>query len=627
MRRLDFWLFSAVLALASMPGQSAPLDEQVKACTHCHGPQGKAGPDGYYPRLAGKPAAYLYQQLTHFRDSRRHYGLMTHLMQNLGDGYLQEIAEHFAAQSLPYPPPPAVPQGAAQAEQARKLVRSGDAPRGLPACASCHGERLTGMLPATPALLGLPRDYLNAQLGAWQTGQRRAHAPDCMATVARKLAPREVAALATWLSSQPVPADSRPSPSPAGPPAVRCGSFDPPAPPAEPRLSGEAARGAYLARIGNCQTCHTAPGQPDYAGGRAIPTPFGNVFAGNLTPEAATGIGAWTAQDFTRALREGISKDGRLLAPAFPYTHTTRLAQADIDALWAYFRPVAPASRANAPHQLRWPFGTQTALWAWRKLYFTPGEYRPEPARSAEWNRGAYLAEGLGHCGACHAPRNRWGATSHAERFSGGVIPMQNWLAPPPTDNAEAGLGGGSVEDGMQLLRAGRNPHATVSGPMAEVTRASLQYLSDADARALTVFLRALSSPAPGRQGSSPSAFEAASARVLQRGETLYADHCADCHGKQGEGQANRYPRLAAGNRAVAQANPVNLVQIVLFGGYAPVTKDNPRPHGMPPFVQTLSDADLAATLSFVRGAWGNRAGAVSELDVARIRDATRANP
>ena len=186
----------------------------------------------------------------------------------------------------------------------------------------------------------------------------------------------------------------------------------------------------------NCQTCHTAPGQPDYAGGRAIPTPFGSVFAGNLTPDAATGIGAWTAQDFTRALREGISKDGRLLAPAFPYTHTTRLAQADIDALWAYFRTVAPASRANAPHQLRWPFGTQAALWAWRRLYFTPGEYRPDSARSAEWNRGAYLVEGLGHCGACHTPRNELGAEIANRYLAGGSA--EGWEAPALTSLSRA---------------------------------------------------------------------------------------------------------------------------------------------------------------------------------------------
>ncbi len=182
---------------------------RVAACTACHGAQGRAGPDGYYPRLAGKPASYLYQQLLHFRDGQRQYPPMTHLLTGLGDDYLREIASYFAQQSVPYPAP--AQDGTSHDALGRALVFEGDALRGLPACASCHGQSLGGRLPAIPGLLGLPRDYIVAQIGSWQNGLRHAAEPDCMAAVARKLSPQEVGALSYWLSAQAVPQDYHPS--------------------------------------------------------------------------------------------------------------------------------------------------------------------------------------------------------------------------------------------------------------------------------------------------------------------------------------------------------------------------------------------------------------------------------
>lgn len=203
------------------------LAERVQACMTCHGDQGRAGPDGYYPRLAGKPAGYLYQQLLNFAEGRRHYGLMTRLIDPLTPAYLREMADYFAALDLPYPPPVRTSRSEAQQSRGRQLALQGDPARDLPACASCHGVRLTGLQPHVPGLLGLPQDYLNAQLGAWQSGQRKALAPDCMATVARRLGPGDIAAVAGWLASQPVPADSR-APERTGlpPPAMawHCGS-------------------------------------------------------------------------------------------------------------------------------------------------------------------------------------------------------------------------------------------------------------------------------------------------------------------------------------------------------------------------------------------------------------------
>lgn len=203
------------------------LAERTRACTACHGDQGRAGPDGYYPRLAGKPAGYLLHQLRNFAEGRRHYGLMTRLVDPMSDAYMAEIAAHFAGLHLPYPPPAPSTLSAERLARGRALVHQGDPGRGLPACVQCHGERLTGVQPHVPGLLGLPLDYLNAQLGAWQTGQRRAHAPDCMAEVVRRIPHEDVIALSGWLASQPVPADARPATTVARPladPAWRCGS-------------------------------------------------------------------------------------------------------------------------------------------------------------------------------------------------------------------------------------------------------------------------------------------------------------------------------------------------------------------------------------------------------------------
>src|SRR5574337_338911 len=222
-------LLASASAQAARPFEDS-MAQRTLACTACHGEQGRAGPDGYYPRLAGKPAGYLYNQLLNFRDGRRQYGLMIHMVDVLSDAYLMEIAQHFAALDVPYPPPaaPAQAPAAALLQRGRTLAQQGDAAQRLPACAACHGEALMGVQPRFPALLGLPADYLTAQLGGWKTGQRQAHAPDCMAEVVRRLSDADAHAVVTWLASQPVPTPSHPAPAPAQdrPPApdLRCGS-------------------------------------------------------------------------------------------------------------------------------------------------------------------------------------------------------------------------------------------------------------------------------------------------------------------------------------------------------------------------------------------------------------------
>jgi mono/diheme cytochrome c family protein len=390
------------------------------------------------------------------------------------------------------------------------------------------------------------------------------------------------------------------------------------APPAAVADRATVARGEYLVRAGNCMACHTERGGAPFAGGRAIDTPFGTVYAGNLTPDKATGIGDWSAGDFWRALHNGRSKDGRLLYPAFPYPNYTLVTRADADAIYAYLRSLRPVARANTAHRLRWPYSTQAALAVWRALYFGPAAHKDDPARSAQWNRGAYLVGGLGHCGACHAPRNALGATSEMMDLSGGLIPMQNWYAPSLTSTAEAGVGDLEVRQITQLLQTGLAPRGAVLGPMAEVVLQSTQYLAPEDLAAMAVFLKALPQGGATKVAEGPAMGPA----MAQRGAKIYTDHCAQCHGDRGEGVAGAYPALA-GNRAVTLPTTANLVQVVLGGGFAPSTAGNPRPFGMPPFATVLSDADVAAVISHIRASWGNHAFAIGEVTVGQQRSST----
>ena len=374
-------------------------------------------------------------------------------------------------------------------------------------------------------------------------------------------------------------------------------------------------RGRYLANAGNCVACHTARGGAPYAGGRAIETPFGTVYASNLTPDADTGLGRWTADHFWRAMHNGRSRDGRLLYPAFPYPNYTQVTREDSDALFAYLQSLPPVAQANRPHALRFPYNTQAALAAWRALFFQPGEFEPRTDKPAEWNRGAYLVRGLGHCTACHAARNVFGATSENLELSGGLIPMQNWYAPSLASADEAGVADWETAHVVQLLKTGVSPQASVMGPMAEVVYRSTQHLSDADAHAMAVFLKDLPQTPP----PAPREPVRASAAEMARGGKLYEQHCAQCHGDAGEGAGQAYPPLA-GNRAVTMAVPANLVRVVLSGGYPPATAGNPRPYGMPPFSHVLDDAEVAAVVTYIRGSWGNAADPVSHLDVLRYR-------
>ena len=380
-------------------------------------------------------------------------------------------------------------------------------------------------------------------------------------------------------------------------------------------------RGRYLATLGNCQACHTPRGGVPYAGGRGIATPFGIVFSSKLTP-SATGLGSWSASDFWRALHHGQARDGRWLYPAFPYNNTTYITRTDSDALYAYLRSLPPDATLVPAHQLSWPYNTQAALKIWRTLYFEEGTVSAAADSATESDsevqRGAYLVRSLGHCSACHAPRNALGANRNMLDLAGGLIPVQNWYAPSLTDPAEAGVQDWTLDDIMALFQSGNAGKAQVTGPMADVVQHSTQHWRPADLRAMALYLKQL--PRTG----APSQTHVTTPNVPGTGAKLYEKHCAQCHGEEGQGIRTANGHFAylplAGNRSVTLASPANLVQIVLNGGFAPATAGHPRPFGMPPFVLTLSDSDIAAILTHVRTQWGNQAAPVSALEIQQLR-------
>ncbi|MGM9488223.1 c-type cytochrome [Ideonella sp. YS5] len=380
---------------------------------------------------------------------------------------------------------------------------------------------------------------------------------------------------------------------------------------AAPASAEAIARGAYLARAGNCMGCHTGAAGQAFAGGRGIETPFGVVYAPNITSDARTGIGAWSSGEFWRAMHHGRSKSGRLLYPAFPYPSFTNVTREDSDALYAYLRSTKPIERPNREHELRLPYNTQAALAVWRALYFRPGQTAAVPERSAGWNRGRYLVEGLGHCVACHSGRNFLGGTSLKSEFAGGLMPDATWYAPSLATPHEAGVQGWPRAEVVRLLKTGVSEHASVTGPMAEVVFSSTQYLTDQDLDAMAQFLASLPVKPP-----EPATRRRTDADAMARGKKVYVADCAACHGDHGEGVANIYPALA-GNRAVTLGSHVNLLQVIRHGGFAPTTAGNPEPFGMPPFGQDLSNEELADVLTYIRGSWGNAAPPVSRVQVS----------
>lgn len=390
-------------------------------------------------------------------------------------------------------------------------------------------------------------------------------------------------------------------------------------PPTPPTLSSAPqvlAQGSYLAQIGGCIACHTDKGSETLAGGRRIATPFGDVFSSNLTTSAQHGIGQWTFSDFENAMRWGRSRNGRLLLPVFPYNHTSAFSTEDVQALFAWLQTVPAVEQAPPAHRLAWPLGTQPAIAVWRSLFFSPAQFKTNPTESDAWNRGAYLVQTAGHCATCHGQRNAWGSFPTLDDLSGGFLSAQMWVAPSLTNPAHTSLARSSVQEVAQLLRTGHNPWAQVSGPMAEFVQLSSQYLNETDASAMAVYLKSRSATHSMPNVPGPLA------QTSPQGQALYTTHCAGCHGSNGQGQTNQYPALAQ-NPAVVLPQPDNLIQATLYGGFGPSTALRPRPYGMPPFLFTLNNQQIAQVLNHIRSQWGNQAPAVTPMQVDKVRAAS----
>lgn len=378
-------------------------------------------------------------------------------------------------------------------------------------------------------------------------------------------------------------------------------------------------RGQYLTAVGDCYACHTVRGSEPYSGGLEMPTPFGTLFTPNITPDKEFGIGSWSADDFWQALHEGKSKDGSFLYPAFPYTNYTKVTRADSDDIYAYLMSVKPVSQKSRPHEMGFPFNQRQLMAGWRALYFKSGEFKEDPKQSKEWNRGAYLVEGLGHCNACHATRNMLGAISEDDDYSGGLIPLQNWYAPSLASSRETGLGDWEIKEIVDLLRTGVSARGAVYGPMSAVVQHSLQEMSMTDLTAMATYLKVQNEKKAPEPWLAHERSPAEVAEMMKTGAKVYTDHCQSCHQPNGEGVPRVYPPLA-NNRSIMMRNPVNAIRLVLNGGFPPSTEGNPRPYGMPPFYPILSDEQIAAVVTYIRQSWGNSAPPTWSVEVQRSR-------
>lgn len=381
-------------------------------------------------------------------------------------------------------------------------------------------------------------------------------------------------------------------------------------------------RGEYLAAAGNCVSCHTNGGDSPFAGGLAFETPYGTIYSTNITPDPETGIGQWSLVDFTNAVRYGEAPDGTHYYPVFPYTSFAKVSDEDIAAIYAYLKTIAPVNSTPPENDLGFPYSQRWVLGLWKWMFLDDSPFEPQPDQSAEWNRGAYLVEGLGHCSMCHTPLNFVGAIDTSLAMTGGTYmarvegKLSAWSAPNLT-SAEAGLAMWTVDDITDYLKLGVSHRAGVFGPMNEVVVNSTRHLSREDLRAMAVYLKSL--PANAQDGGEPT-----TADVLRAGSLQYDIHCGSCHLPTGEGSPEQGPPLI-GSPVVLDVDPASLINITLYGAQTPQSSPSDEWAGrtwirMDPIDNSLDDEQVAALLSFIRASWGHGAGAVTAEQVAAQR-------
>lgn len=383
-------------------------------------------------------------------------------------------------------------------------------------------------------------------------------------------------------------------------------------------LDASVERGRYLATVGNCATCHTTKDGKPFAGGVKFHTEFGTLYSTNITSDEKTGIGSWSFADFHRAMKHGLRPDGTPLYPAFPYPSFARLTDADIASIYLYMKTIAPVAAPARDNDLVFPYNLRFALRAWNKLFHEPATYTPDPARSQEWNRGAYLVQGPAHCGACHTPRNALGAERPELAFSGGRVfdevrpgKIREWSAVNLT-SANTGLGHWDEACIVEYLKTGECDHAIVHGPMNDVILNSTRHLDDADAKAIATYLTSIPAVEAGT-GNPPSA------KQLAAGEISYTVHCGSCHLPTGLGDEGLGVTLA-GNSIVQSKDPASLINVILYGPRLPPPPFVSERSRMKPFGKRLSDEDIANLTSYVRASFGNSAGAVTAEQVRKQR-------
>jgi mono/diheme cytochrome c family protein len=409
-------------------------------------------------------------------------------------------------------------------------------------------------------------------------------------------------------------------------------SLPPGAPP--PAAAGApttaAVHAEYVARLGDCVACHSVPDGKPFAGGLKMGTPLGAIYTTNITPDKDTGIGGYTLAQFDNAVRRGVAKDGRRLYPAMPYPSYAKLSDADVRELYDYFmHDVQAVHRTNLDSEIKWPLSMRWPLGFWNLFFFNDQSYRPRPRFDAVWNRGAYLVQGLGHCGSCHTPRGiafqEKALDESSEAYlSGGLLDA--WKASSLRGDPNTGLGRWSELDIVEFLRTGRNMHAIVYGSMMDAFNNSTQFMSDEDLRAVARYLKTLS----GRGGGTEAAFtpDESTAIALNQaalrtpGSRVYVKHCVSCHGRDGRGQGRLLPPLAA-NPTVLDEDPASVINVILNGAGRIVTGGVPDSYRMPPSRVLLSDRDIADVASFIRMSWGNKAPPVESEAVMSVRDAT----
>ncbi|QCL77222.1 MULTISPECIES: cytochrome c [Agrobacterium] len=387
-------------------------------------------------------------------------------------------------------------------------------------------------------------------------------------------------------------------------------------------------RGEMVARQADCVACHSTPVSKPFVGGLEMDTPLGSIFATNITPDKTTGIGNYSLADFDRAVRHGVTPDGRRLYPAMPYPSYAKMTDDDITALYAFFmNDVAPVKQLNEPADIEWPLNIRWPLALWNAMFVDGGVYAQKPGKDERWNRGAYLVQAAGHCGACHTPRglgmNEKGLDELSPDFLSGAV-LDGWYAPSLRQDHNTGLGRWSEEDIFQFLKNGRNRHAVVFGSMTEVYNNSLQFMTESDLRAISHYLKSLPGD-PSGDGAPWRYVEAPTSISISKrtpGEQTYAERCGFCHGPDGRGQ-NQWISPLAGAASSLIEHTDSQINVVLNGSVRVVSNTVPGAYRMPPFREQLTDKEIADVLTYVRSAWGNHGKTVAEEDVKGLRQHT----